>query len=69
MFDMFDLAKGNKDLAKGNKPNKKLKITKDGTLALSAAETIYTKEGFQQALLELLYNRNSFRSSFEARLL
>ena len=39
------------DLAKGNKPNKKLKITKDGTLALSAAET-YTKEGFQRALLE-----------------
>ena len=39
------------NLAKGNKPNKKFKITKDGTLALSAAET-YTKEGFQRALLE-----------------
>ena len=49
-MDMFDLAKG-------NKPNKKLKITKDGTLALSAAETIYTKEGFQQALLEVFIHQ------------
>ena len=40
------------NLAKGNKPNKKLKITEDGTLALSAEETYYTKEGFQRALLE-----------------
>jgi hypothetical protein len=35
-----------------------LKITKDGTLALSAAETIYTKEGFQQALLETFINNS-----------
>ena len=40
------------DLAKGNKPNKKMKITRDGTIALAAADTYYTKDGFQQALLE-----------------
>jgi hypothetical protein len=40
------------DLAKGNKPNKKMKITGDGTIALITADTYYTKVGFQQALLE-----------------
>ncbi len=40
------------DLAKGNKPNKKMKITRDGTIALVAADTYYTKDGYQQALLE-----------------
>ena len=39
------------NLAKGNKPNKKLKVNEDGTLGLSA-DLAYTKEGFQRALLE-----------------
>ena len=45
-FDIYEAAKG------ANNPNKKLKFTGNGTEALSAQETYYTKENFQQALLE-----------------
>ena len=41
------------DQAKGNKLNKRLKLTDEGITAVDPGSTYYSKQGFQQALLEL----------------